>query len=100
MANTKIVWIEDDQDVLTAFEPLFQEQGWEVISASSAEQGITSVRQVKPDLIIMDIIMAQEHGYTAIKNLKNEPELSNVPIVIFSGVTHRWMPCLVRPTRL
>ena len=38
----------------------------------------------------MDIIIAGEHGYAAIEDLKSESAQAGVPIVIFSGVTHRW----------
>ena len=44
----------------------------------------------KQDLIIMDIIIVGEHGYAAIEDLKSESALASIPIVIFSGVTHRW----------
>ncbi len=90
MAKKKIVWIEDDEDVISAFKTHFANQGWEVHSASSAEKGKTLALEVKPDLIIMDIVMGGEHGYTAIEDLKSESALASVPIVIFSGVTHRW----------
>jgi len=90
MAKKKIVWIEDDEEVISAFKPHFGIHGWEVLSASSAEKGKALAIKVKPDLIIMDIIMAGEHGYAAIEDLKSESALASVPIVIFSGVTHRW----------
>jgi CheY-like chemotaxis protein len=73
-----------------AFQPIFEGRGWEILSATSAEQGKILIQQEKPDLIIMDIIMAGEHGYDAIKDLKNEPDLAAVPIIVYSGVTHRW----------
>jgi len=63
MAKKKIVWIEDDEEVISAFKPHFGNQGWEVLSASSAEKDKALALEVKPDLIIMDIIMAGEHGY-------------------------------------
>ena len=90
MAKKKIVWIEDDEEVISAFKPHFGNRGWEVLSASSAEKGKALALGVKPDLIIMDIIMAGEHGYAAIEDLKSESALASIPIVIFSGVTHRW----------
>jgi len=90
MAKKKIIWVEDDQDIISAFQPHFEKRGWQILSASSAEKGRTLLQKEKPDLIIMDIIMAGEHGYDAIKDLKNEPDLADVPIVIYSGVTHRW----------
>jgi DNA-binding response OmpR family regulator len=90
MAKKKIVWIEDDEDVISAFKTLFANQGWEVLSASSAEKGKVLALEVKPDLIIMDIIMGGEHGYAAIEDIKSKSALASVPIVIFSGATHRW----------
>ena len=60
-----------------------------MLSASSAEKGRTRAIEAKPDLI-MDIIMAGEHGYAAIEELKSESALASVPIVIFRKVTHRW----------
>lgn len=90
MAKKKIIWVEDDQDIISAFQPQFESRGWQILSASSAEKGKALLQEEKPDLIIMDIIMTGEHGYDAIKDLKNEPDLANVPIIIYSGVTHRW----------
>jgi len=90
MAKKKIVWVEDDEEVISAFKPHFEKQGWEILSASSAEQGKALARKVKPDLIIMDIIMAGQHGYAAIKDLKSESALVDVPIIVFTGITRRW----------
>ena len=90
MAKKKIVWVEDDDEIISAFKPRIESQGWELVSASSAEEGKTLALEVKPDLIIMDIIMAGEHGYAAIEELKSESSLANVPIIVFTSVTRRW----------
>jgi len=90
MAKKKIVWVEDDDEIVSAFRPLIESQGWELVSASSAEEGKSLALEVKPDLIIMDIIMAGEHGYAAIEELKSESSLANVPIIVFTSVTRRW----------
>lgn len=90
MVSKKILWVEDDEDIITAFKPYFLSRGWEIISASSADKGKIITRTVNPDLIIMDIIMAGEHGYAAIEDMKSERGLENIPIVIYSGVTKKW----------
>ena len=90
MAKKKIVWVEDDDEIISAFKPRIESEGWELVSASSAEEGKTLALEVKPDLIIMDIIMAGEHGYAAIEELKSESSLANVPIIVFTSVTRRW----------
>ncbi len=90
MAKKKIVWVEDDDEIISAFKPRIESQGWELVSASSAEEGKSLALEAKPDLIIMDIIMAGEHGYAAIEELKSESSLANVPIIVFTSVTRRW----------
>jgi len=90
MAKKKIVWVEDDNEIISAFRPRIESQGWELVSASSAVEGKSLALEVKPDLIIMDIIMAGEHGYAAIEELKSEASLANVPIIVFTSVTRRW----------
>ncbi len=90
MAKKKIVWVEDDDEIISAFKPRIESEGWELVSASSAEEGKRLALEVKPDLIIMDIIMAGEHGYAAIEELKSESSLANVPIIVFTSVTRRW----------
>jgi len=90
MAKKKIVWVEDDDEIISAFRPRIESEGWELVSASSAEEGKSLALEVKPDLIIMDIIMAGEHGYAAIEELKCEASLANVPIIVFTSVTRRW----------
>ena len=90
MAGKKILWVDDDQDLVLSLQPSLEKQGWQVQAAFSAEQAKTMVVSDIPDLIIMDIIMGEEHGYNAIEDLKSYPQLANVPIIVFSSVTHRW----------
>ena len=90
MAQKKILWVEDSEDLTLSFQPNLEKEGWEVKTALSAEQGKSMAVADRPDLIIMDIIMAGEHGYEAIKDLLSNPQLSDVPIIVFSSLTRRW----------
>ena len=90
MVEKKILWVDDDQDLVLSLQPTLEKEGWEVQTAFSAEQAKTMLADYTPDLIIMDIIMDGQHGYSAIEDLKSYPQLANVPIVVFSSVTHRW----------
>jgi CheY-like chemotaxis protein len=90
MAKKKILWVEDNEDLTVSFQPDLEKEGWQVTTALSAEQGKSMAVTDRPDLIIMDIIMEGEHGYKAIKDLLNNPQLSDVPVVVFSSLTQRW----------
>lgn len=90
MAKKKILWVEDDEDFILSLKPVMKNEGWDVQSVSSAEQAKSVAVNYNPDIIIMDIIMEGEHGYSAIEDLKSNPELGSIPVIIFSSVTHRW----------
>jgi DNA-binding response OmpR family regulator len=90
MAKKKILWVDDDEDIVLSLQPRLEKEGWEVQTALSAEQARPMAVNNKPDLIIMDIIMEGEHGYSAIEELRSHSELEAVPIIVFSSVTHRW----------
>jgi len=90
MAKKKILWVEDDEDIILSLKPVMEKEGWDIQSVSSAEEAKSVAVGDKPDLIVMDIIMDGEHGYSAIEDLKSNPELGSVPIIVFSSVTHRW----------
>ena len=90
MATTRILWVEDDPDVVRSLRPVLQAQGWQVDTASSAAAGRAAAAATKPDLIIMDIIMDGEHGFTAVEELKDDPDLAAIPVIIYTSVTHRW----------
>ncbi len=90
MAKKNILWVDDDEDLVLSFQPRLEKEGWELQTALSAEQAKNMVADYTPDLIIMDVIMEDEHGYSAIEELRNYPQLANVPIIVFSAVTHKW----------
>ncbi|MHC4397223.1 MAG: response regulator [Planctomycetota bacterium] len=90
MVTKTILWVDDDEDLVVSSQPSLEKEGWQVKVAFSAEQAETMVANEKLDLIIMDIIMDGEHGYNAIEELRSNSQLENVPIIVFSSVTHRW----------
>jgi twitching motility two-component system response regulator PilH len=90
MEKKKILWVDDDEDIILSFQPRLEKEGWEVQTALSAEQAKPMAVNDRPDLIIMDIIMEGEHGYSAIEDFKGNTGLANVPIIVFSSVTRRW----------
>jgi CheY-like chemotaxis protein len=91
MSGKTILWVEDDADLVAGLRGVMEREGWTVEVAGSAEEAKAKVDQVRPDLIVMDIIMGGEHGFAAIEDLRMRPELEKVPIVIFSSVSHRWV---------
>ena len=90
MAKEKILWVDDDEELTLSLQPNLEKEGWQVKTTLSAEQGKSMAVTDRPDLIIMDIIMEREHGYEAIKDILSNPQLSDVPVIVFSSLTRRW----------
>jgi CheY-like chemotaxis protein len=90
MAKKKILWVEDDQDIVASLQPRLEKQGWQVLTAFSGEEAKTLAVNESPDIIVMDIVMQGQHGYNAIEDLRSYPDLANIPIIVFSSVTHKW----------
>ena len=90
MAKKRILWVDDDEDLTLSLRPSLEKEGWQVKTASSAEEGKRMATSDKPDLVVMDIIMEDKHGYKAIKDLTSSPQLADLPIIVFSSLTRRW----------
>jgi len=97
----KILIVDDESDIRVYLEVLFQENGYETAIATDGDEAMPKVREFRPDLITLDIIMPSETGQKFYRELVKDPELSKIPVVICSGVTrykelfsrsHRTMP--------
>ena len=82
-----ILILDDEPNVVTYLETLLHDNGYETISASDGKQGIEKARSEKVDLVCLDISMPEHSGVRFYRNLKEDPELSAIPVVIVTAVT-------------
>lgn len=83
----KILIVDDEEDPRTYLETLFQENGYETATADDGDVAFDKVKEYRPDLITLDIIMPSETGQKFYRKLCKDPELSKIPVIICSGVT-------------
>ena len=81
-----ILVIEDEPDVLDFIAALLQDNGYDVVSAVDGEKGLAAAQSHKPDLITLDISMPEKSGVKLYRELKGDPELAKVPVVMVTGV--------------
>jgi CheY-like chemotaxis protein len=82
----RVLVIDDELDARTILENQLDELGCEVITAATADEGITLAKRVKPDLITLDIMMPRKNGWEALREIKANAELRDIPVVIVSVV--------------
>jgi CheY-like chemotaxis protein len=86
-ASKKVLVIDDEPDVVTYLETLLQDHGYQTVSARDGEEGLTMARSEKPDLICLDISMPEKSGVRLYREVRGDPELESVPVVVVTGVT-------------
>lgn len=82
----KILIIEDDavlQKVLTEY---LTGEGFEISSALDGEIGLQMVKMSKPDLVLLDIIMPKKDGYQVLKEMKEDPNVKSVPVILLTNL--------------
>jgi two-component system phosphate regulon response regulator PhoB len=85
----KVLNVEDDPDIRTFVTTVLEENGYIPIMAKDGEEGTRMVKEEKPDLIILDILMPRESGIKMYHELKRNPSLKDIPVVMLSAVSKR-----------
>lgn len=83
----KILVIDDDVNVSDYLVSLFTDNGYEVFVAGDVTQGLIEARKNNPDLITLDIEMPGEWGPRFYRQLSQDPELKNIPVIVISGLS-------------
>ncbi len=81
----KILIVEDDQLVATAYRKRFKDAGWDVEWAPDGVEGIKQVGIMKPDVVLLDLLMPRLDGIEVLKYIRGNPDLRHLPVVVFSN---------------
>lgn len=81
----KILIIEDEKILAEMYKDKLAQEGFEVFLAFDSKEGLEIGKREKPDLILLDILFSRENGITFLNWLKNEPEISSIPVVVISN---------------
>jgi two-component system, cell cycle response regulator DivK len=83
--GSRVLYIEDNVDNLILVRRILGAEGYSLLEATSAKEGIALAEQHIPDLILMDVNMPEMDGLTATKQLRQNPALKDVPIVALTA---------------
>jgi len=81
-----ILLIDDDADFVSAIRTVLESQDYTVEVAYNGDSGVKKARERKPDAIILDIIMPMKNGIAACDELKSDPVLSKIPVIMLTSL--------------
>jgi adenylate cyclase len=80
----RMLVIDDDPSVCELMTRLCGKEGYEVVTAGNGEEGLKLAREKRPNLITLDVMMPGMDGWTVLKTLKADPQLSSIPVVMMT----------------
>lgn len=85
----KILVVDDEEDVRTYLKALFEEAGYEVVTAEDGEEGLERLRAESPDLVTLDLQMPEETGTGLYRHMARDKVLREIPVIVISGLAGR-----------
>ena len=83
--KAKILLIDDDVDFVEVTKIILETKPYEVIVAYEGDEGLRKAKEENPDLILLDVIMPVKDGFTAAEQLKKDPQLSKIPVLMLTA---------------
>lgn len=87
--SRKILLIEDDSDQVYLYTVKFQLEGLNLVTAKNGVEGLEKVKQEKPDLILLDIVMKDMDGMEVLENLKKDNTTKNIPVILLTNLVKK-----------
>lgn len=87
MQKKKILMIDDDPDFIYIHKVYLEKRGYEVLTAYNGEEGIKIAKEVKPNVIVLDVMMTKmTEGFDVSRKLKSNDELREIPVIMLTGI--------------
>ena len=83
----KILLVEDEKVLIKMYAITFEKAGFEMKNTDNVKDALEIMKTWKPDVVLLDILLAGANGLQLLKDIKNEPTLLSTPVLVFSNYT-------------
>ena len=84
-----ILIVEDDKFLRELINRKLSGEGFDALEAVDGEEGIKKIKEGKPDLVLLDLILPGIDGFEVLARLREDPEISSIPVIILSNLGQR-----------
>ena len=85
----RVLVVDDELDMRIFITTLLETSGYKPLSAVDGKEGLEIARQKKPSLIILDVMMPRESGINMYRELKTDPEMKDIPVIMVSALSKK-----------
>ena len=82
----RVMIVEDDEHIAKVYSIKLTKEGIASSVASDGEEAVAKITAEKPDLILLDIILPKKDGFWVLKEIKQNPELATIPVIVLSNL--------------
>lgn len=84
--NKKVLIIEDDKLLREMMFRKLEKEGFEVSSVMDGSEAVTKTKDIKPDIVLLDLILPGSNGFEILKEIKNDREIKETPVIVLSNL--------------
>jgi len=85
-----ILVVDDDEDILRLIEAILQAKRYRVVTARAGREALAKVRESVPDLVVLDGMLPEVHGFEICRQLKTSERFRHIPVIMVSAVHTGW----------
>lgn len=83
--SRKVVLIEDERNIIEAISFILTRDGWDVKTHSNGHDAVDAVRDRRPDLVILDVMLPGKSGFDILQEIRADPELGATPVLMLTA---------------
>ena len=85
MSELKILVVDDEPHIIRSLTFVLAREGYDVSSATDGEEAIKALKSLKPNLLLLDVMMPNKNGYEVCEDVRSNPDLSDIYIIMLTA---------------
>jgi len=81
----KVVCIEDEPEMIDLVKLILGRKGFELTGAMGGREGLEAVRRIKPDLVLLDLMMPDMDGWEVYQQMKADADMQKIPVIVVTA---------------
>jgi len=81
----RVVCVEDEPEIIDLIRLILGRKGFDLTGATGGLEGLETIRRLKPDLVLLDLMMPDMDGWEVYQQMKADPELKSIPVIVVTA---------------